>query len=72
MIDAVLGAVIAVTATTAMLLAVQMTESSFNEAGRAPLIDGELQILRDAGYDASSGSEHRLILETDVQQLPTQ
>ena len=33
MIDAVLGAVIAVTATTAMLLAVQMTESSLNEAG---------------------------------------
>ena len=72
MIDAVLGAVIAVMATTAMLLAVQMTESSFREAGRTPLLDSELQILRNAGYDARSGSEHRLVLETDVQQLPTQ
>ena len=72
MIDAVLGAVIAVTATTAMLLAVQITNSSLNEAGRTPLLDGELKILRDAGYDATSGSEHRLVLETDVQQLPTQ
>ena len=72
MIDAVLGAVIAVTATTAMLLAVQMTESSFREAGRTPLLDSELQILRNAGYDARSGSEDRLVLETDVQQLPTQ
>ena len=72
MIDAVLGAVIAVTATTAMLLAVQMTESSFREAGRTPLLDSELQILRNAGYDARPGSEHRLVLETDVQQLPTQ
>ena len=33
MIDAVLGAVIAVTATTAMLLAVQMTESSLMRLG---------------------------------------
>ena len=72
MIDGVLGAVIAVTATTAMLLAVQMTESSLNEAGRVPLLEGELQILHDAGYDARSGSEDRLVLETDVQQLPTQ
>ena len=72
MIDAVLGAVIAVTATTALLLAVQVTESSLNGAGRAPLLDSELQILRDAGYDARSGSEHRHVLEADVQQLPTQ
>ncbi len=72
MIDAVLGAVIAVTATTAMLLAVQITEFSFSEAGRSPLLESELQILRDAGYDARSGSEHRLVLETDVQQLPIQ
>lgn len=72
MIDAVLGAVIAVTATTAMLLAVQMTDSSLTEAGRGPLLDGELKILRDAGYDARSGSESRLVLEGDVQQLPTQ
>lgn len=72
MIDAILGAVIALTATTSMLLAVQMTESSLNEAGRAPLLDSELKILRDAGYDARSGSEHRLVLEADVQQLPIQ
>ena len=55
MIDAVLGAVIAVTATTALLLAVQVGVS-LNGAGRAPLLDSELQILRDANTTRSGSS----------------
>lgn len=72
MLDAVVGAVIAVTATTAMLSAVQVTQSAFDQAGRSPLIEGEVEILRGAGYDASAGSEDRQVLEADLRQLPVQ
>jgi hypothetical protein len=72
MLDAVVGAVIAVTATAALLSAVQVTESAFDQAGRSPLIEGEVEILRGAGYDASAGSEHRQVLEADLRQLPVQ
>ncbi|QNI86430.1 hypothetical protein SynPROS71_02675 [Synechococcus sp. PROS-7-1] len=70
--DAVVGAVIAVTATTAMLSAVQVTQSAFDQAGRSPLIEGEVEILRGAGYDANAGSEDRQVLEADLRQLPVQ
>jgi hypothetical protein len=72
MLDAVVGSVIAMTATTAMLLAVQVSQSAFDQAGRAPLNQGEQEILRGAGYDARVGSEHRQLLEADLQQLPAQ
>lgn len=72
MLDAVVGSVIAVTATTAMLLAVQVSQSAFDQAGRSPLNAGELEILRGAGYDATAGSEPRQLLEADLQQLPAQ
>ena len=72
MLDAVMGAVIAVTATTALLLALQVSEESLQQAGRLPLNVGEIGILRDAGYDVSVGSDDRLVLEADLQQLPSQ
>ena len=72
MLDAVVGAVIAVTATTALLLALQVSEESLQQAGRLPLNVGEIGILRDAGYDVSVGSDDRLVLEADLQQLPSQ
>ena len=68
MIDAVIGVIIAVTATTALLLAVQMSESAFQEAGRSPLSEDETELLINAGYDTP---EARLGLEDDLRQLPS-
>ena len=72
MLDAVVGAVIAVTATTALLLALQVSEESLQQAGRLPLNAGEIGILRDAGYNVDVGSEDRLVLDADLRQLPSQ
>lgn len=72
LLGAVVGAVIAVTATTALLSAVQVTQSAFDQAGRSPLVEWEVEILRGAGYDVSAGSEDRQVLEADLRQLPTQ
>ena len=43
MLDAVVGAIIAVTATTALLLALQVSEESLQQAGRAPLDAADLR-----------------------------
>ena len=72
MLDAVVGAVIAVTATTALLLALQVSEESLQQAGRLPLNPGEIGILRDAGYNVDVNSEDRLVLDSDLRQLPSQ
>ncbi len=69
MIDALVGAILAVTATTAVLLAVQVTEASFTEAGRTPPLEAELEILRSAGYSVELGSQPRLELESTLGQL---
>lgn len=72
LLSAVVGSLIAVTATTALLSAVQVTQSAFDQAGRSSLIEGEKKILSGAGYDARSGSEDRQVLEADFRQLPVQ
>ena len=79
MIDALLGALIAVTATTALLAAIQLSESAFEKAGSPYFIEGNQQsviddseILNDAGYDSSLGSADRETLENDLSLLPSQ
>lgn len=78
MIDALLGALIAVTATTALLAAIQLSESAFDKAGGSFLIEGnqsvtdDLEILDIAGYDSGPGSEDRETLENDLSMLPSQ
>ncbi|MAD07828.1 MAG: hypothetical protein CMP86_10505 [Gammaproteobacteria bacterium] len=78
MIDALLGALVAVTATTALLAAIQLSESSFDQVGGSFLIEGnqsvvgDLKILNDAGYDSSSGAQDRETLESDLSRLPSQ
>ena len=47
MIDALLGALIAVTATTALLAAIQLSESAFEKAGGSYLIEGNQQSVID-------------------------
>lgn len=67
MIDAVIGAVIMVAATSALVFAVEISESIISNAGRGPLSESERAILISAGYldDASLNS-----LQSYVQSLP--
>jgi len=48
MFDALVGAVIMVAATTALVLAVEVGQKAMTAAGRYPLNNAELQMLRDA------------------------
>ena len=47
MVDAIVGAVIMVVATTSLLLAVEVAEDAFRAAGRYPLSDDEQIVLDD-------------------------
>ena len=51
MVDAVVGAVIMVVATTSLLLAVEVAEDAFSSAGRYPLNHDE-QVLLDGLADS--------------------
>lgn len=62
MLDAVVGAVIMVVATTSLFLAIEVAEDAFRAAGRYPLNDDEKVLLdnldrslRDQGRDGSLG-----------------
>ena len=49
MIDAVVGAVIMVVATTSLLYSIELAERAFNQAGRYPLNRDEKELLRNVG-----------------------
>lgn len=51
MLDAVVGAVIMVVATTSLLYSIQVAERAFDQAGRYPLNDEEKEMLRRVGLD---------------------
>ena len=51
MIDALLGAVIMVVATTSLLYSIEVAEKAFKEAGRYPLNKTERKLLDDFGLD---------------------
>jgi len=51
MLDAVVGAVIMVVATTSLLYSIQVAERAFDQAGRYPLNDEEKEVLRRVGLD---------------------
>ena len=54
MLDAVVGAVIMVVATTSLLYSIQVAERAFDQAGRYPLNDEEKEVLRRVGLDNES------------------
>ena len=80
MLDALVGAVIMVMATTSLLLAVEVAEDAFRESGRYPVnedekvvLDGLASSLRQQGRD--SRSVLQLIDDVEGQltnQLPRQ
>ena len=49
MIDAVVGAVIMVVATTSLLYSIDLAERAFNQAGRYPLSVDEKEMLQKVG-----------------------
>ena len=80
MVDAVVGAVIMVVATTSLFLAVDVAEDAFRAAGRYPLNDDELVLLEnlersleEQGRDSASSLQ--LIDDMEglvIDQLPKQ
>ena len=80
MVDAVVGAVIMVVATTSLLLAVEVAEDAFRAAGRYPVNDDEQIVLdslsrslRQHGRDSASAVQ--LIDDVEgqvIEQLPRQ
>ena len=69
MIDALVGTVIMVAATTALVLAVEFAQQSMSQAGRHPLNDSERVMLKRAGL-ADSSSINKL--SADLMALPRQ
>ena len=51
MIDALVGAVIMVVATTSLLYSIEVAEKAFNQAGQYRLNDSERKLLEDVGLD---------------------
>lgn len=69
MLDAIVGAVIVVVATSALVLAIEVAEQSLDSAGRQPLNSAELELLQRAGRsDAASLNK----LRADLDALPRQ
>ena len=51
MIDALVGAVIMVVATTSLLYSIEVAEKAFNQAGQYSLNNSERKLLEDVGLD---------------------
>ena len=54
MVDAIVGGVIMVVATTSLLLAIELAEKAMNNAGRYCLTPDEIKTLNDAGLTTQS------------------
>ena len=69
MLDAVVGALIMVVATSALVLAIEVAESSISNAGRQPLNPAERELLQRVGH---GDTDSILKLEADLEGLPRQ
>ena len=69
MLDAIVGSVIIVVASSALVLAIEVAEQSLQSAGRQPLNTVEVELLQRAGRsDAASLNK----LQADLDALPRQ
>ena len=57
MIDAVVGAVIMVVATTSLLYSIELAERAFDQAGRYPLNSDERGVLSNVGVVGDSQAD---------------
>jgi len=67
MLDAVVGAVIMVVATTSLLYSIQVAERAFDKAGRYSLSSDEREVLRSVGFDKN---EAELFWRLNIQSSP--
>ena len=67
MVDAVVGSVIMVVATTSLLFAIEVAEKAFDEAGRYPLNQDEQQVLESVGM---LGDQAQLFWRENVLKAP--
>ena len=72
MLDAVVGAVIMVIATTSLLAAVEVIEKSFADAGRQELSVSEKQILERKRIDLTKDTEQSQFWQDSLRTLPRQ
>ena len=72
MLDAVVGAVIMVIATTSLLAAVEVIEKSFADAGRQELSVSEKQILEGKRIDLTNATEQSQFWLDSLRTLPRQ
>ena len=67
MLDAVVGAVIMVVATTSLLYSIEVAERAFDKAGRYSLSSDEREVLRSVGFDKN---EAELFWRLNIQSSP--
>ena len=67
MVDSVVGALIVVVASSALVMAVQVAEQALQSAGRQPLNPAELKLLDLAGRSDSTSLN---TLQADLDLLP--
>ena len=67
MLDAVVGAVIMVVATTSLLYSIEVAERAFDQAGRYPLNSFEREILRGVGLNNDSAD---LFWQENIKEAP--
>ena len=67
MLDAVVGAVIMVVATTSLLYSIEVAERAFDQAGQYPLNDNEREDLRRAGLDNDAAD---LFFQGNIMEAP--
>ena len=68
MVDSIVGAVIMVAATSALVLALQVAEGAMDEAGRYPLSGHESRVLESAGVRGADAK--RRFWNTNLGDLP--
>ena len=68
MLDAVVGAVIMVVATSSLLYSIEVAEKAFDQAGRYSLNEGERKLLQSVGL--SSGAEQEKFWLKNISVAP--
>ena len=67
MIDAIVGAVIMVMATSSLLMALEVAQKAFDDAGQYPLTPQETDILNGVGIGSKDWNQFWL---TNIKELP--
>ena len=57
MLDAIVGAVIMVVATSSLLYSIEVAEKAFDQAGRYSLNEGERELLQSVGLSSDAEQE---------------